>query len=69
MTEPVIRTPFGEIVPARDGACGRRDVAVAWGIVVVVAAAFIGLSVGAQLPAALTLPSGVVTPTVGAVAL
>jgi hypothetical protein len=53
MTDPLSRTPFGEIVPARDGACGRRDVAVAWGLIVACAAAFTCLSVVASVPDAL----------------
>ena len=49
MSEPWLRTPFGEVVPARDGACSRRDVAVAWAIVLAVGLAFAGLSAGAPI--------------------
>ena len=53
---------FGNLAAERDGAaCGRAEVAVAWGLVVALAAAFACLSIVARLP--LDTASSVAKPT------
>jgi hypothetical protein len=51
MTDPGVRALIGATVPERDGAaCGRTEVAVAWGLVFVIATTFACLTIAAQLP-------------------
>jgi hypothetical protein len=69
MTDPAIETAFGEAVPVRDGACSRRDVGVAWGLVVVVAGVFVCLSVGAHRPSAPAAAHHLAALSVGAIAI